>query len=1022
MWGKLALGMAAVALAGCAAAPRQEAAADEAGPVRVASAGFPYVAAKRPPGAPKLANDREQGPPNAKYNLETEADEHGPPTVAQLLRAHAQRDAIVRSAGEHKMAGLLPSQWQPLGPSNVGGRLRALAFDPSNPSRLFAGSATGGLWISDDAGVTWRASFDFLPNLSITSIVFDPKNPATVYIGTGEATQGFVGVGVFKSTDGGATFHFLDATNPDANPDWRFVNRLAIDPADPRVLLAGMTNNNFTTGAIYRSADGGSTWTKASTVKALDVDFSPTDPTHAVAGLDDGTIAFSADGGISWQRTATLVPTPSGSGGTARAEIAFAPTQPGVVYASVDNNRGEVWRSTDFGATWVQAATPGHLNKQGDYDNAIWVDPTDANHVVVAGLDIYQSRDGGQNFVAVSDSTNWPASPHSDHHQLVSPPNFAAGNTALFDGSDGGLYRADNVYALGAGNVGVGWTNMNQGLMVTQFYSGAGTNANGGRVTGGTQDNGSLVLRDGGWRRFFGGDGGFVAVDPAADVLYGEYVNLAIHRSQGGLPGRFICSGIADALGDDGNTTFCGKGATGKANFIAPFMLDPNNSGRMLAGGSSLWVTDNVRAVNPAWHAIKPPSSIAGNFINAIAVQEGNGNGVWVGHNDGELFHSVDALSPAPTWTPVAGLPARRVMRILTDPADQNHVIVALTGFVPDNLWQTRDGGATWSSITANLPFAPVFDVKRNPGNASWLYVATSVGIFTSEDGGASWSTSNEGPANIRVRELFWIDNATLGAATFGRGMYKAALAAPNVANYQDLWWAGSQENGWGMSIAQHGSTLFSAMFVYDDAGQPVWYVMPGGSWNAANTAYTGALFQPTGSSFANYDVSGFNAGPAVGNATITFTNATTATLTYTINGKSATKSIQRQLFGPPDATPGGSYGDLWWGGAAQNGWGIAINQQYRTLFCVWYTYDANGRTIWYVIPGGKWSAANVFTGTAFRTTGSAWLGKPYDPGLFTTHAVGSVTLTFRDASNAVMAYTVNGVSGSKPLTRQPFP
>jgi hypothetical protein len=680
-----------------------------------------------------------------------------------------------------------------------------------------------------------------------------------------------------------------------------------------------------------------------------------------------------------------------------------------------------VWRSADFGATWTQTAIPGHLNKQGDYDNAIWVDPTDANHVVVAGLDIYQSRDGGQSFLAVSDSTKWPASPHSDHHQLVSPPNFAAGNTALFDGSDGGLYRADNVYAIGSGNVGVGWTNMNQGLMVTQFYSGAGTTANGGRVVGGTQDNGSLALRDGEWRRFFGGDGGYVAIDPTADVIYGEYVFLSIHRSQSGLPARFVCNGIADALGDDGNTVFCGKGGTGKANFIAPIVLDPNNPARLLAGGSSLWVTDNARAANPAWHAIKPPTAIPDNFINAVAVQEGNGNVVWVGHNDGELFRSNDALSSAPTWAQVSGLPFRRVMRILTDPADANHVIVALTGFVADNLWQTRDGGATWSSITANLPFAPIFDVKRNPGNPAWLYAATSVGIFTSEDGGASWSTSNEGPANIRVRELFWIDSGTLGAATFGRGMFKVALAASGVASYQDLWWAGSQENGWGMSIAQHGSTLFAAMFVYDDSGRPVWYVMPGGAWNAANTAYTGALYQPTSASFASYDASRFAVGAAVGSATITFTSATTATLAYTINGKSGTKSIQRQLFGPVDRTPAASYGDLWWGGASQNGWGIAINQQYRTLFCVWYTYDANGRTVWYVIPGGNWSAANVFTGTAYRTSSSAWLGKPYDPASFTPRPVGSVTLTFTDSSNGFMAYSVDGVTGAKPVTRQPF-
>ena len=181
-----------------------------------------------------------------------------------------------------------------------------------------------------------------------------------------------------------------------------------------------------------------------------------------------------------------------------------------------------------------------------------------------------------------------------------------------------------------------------------------------------------------------------------------------------------------------------------------------------------------MRVLSPAWRAIKAPSAATDNFINAIAVQEGNGNVIWVGHNNGELYKSTDGLSSTPTWARVgaATLPARRVMSILTDPANANHVIVALTGFVANNLWQTTDGGASWSSITGNLPFAPIFDVKRHPSNASWLYVGTSVGIFTSEDGGASWSTTDEGPANIRVRQLFWIDGSTLGAATFGRGMF----------------------------------------------------------------------------------------------------------------------------------------------------------------------------------------------------------------------------------------------------------
>jgi hypothetical protein len=366
------------------------------------------------------------------------------------------------------------------------------------------------------------------------------------------------------------------------------------------------------------------------------------------------------------------------------------------------------------------------------------------------------------------------------------------------------------------------------------------------------------------------------------------------------------------------------------------------------------------------------------------------------------------------------GLPARQVQRFMIDRDNPNRVIVAYTGFVANDVWQTLDGGATWSSITGNLPQAPVFDVKRHPSKGNWLYAATSVGIFTSENGGASWSTTNEGPANIRVRELFWIDDTTLGAATYGRGMWKVTVPALGPANYQDIWWAGPAENGWGMSITQHGATIFAALYIYDGQGQPIWVVMPGGSWNAANTAYTGSLYMPSGAWWGAYDVSRFAAGPTVGTATIAFSNATTAVVTYTINGVSGTKTITRQPLSAPDSTPVASYADLWWGGSAQDGWGVVINQQYRTLFVVWYTYDTSGRTIWYVATG-SWTNANTITGTAFRTTGSPWIGAAYNPNALVPTSVGSISISFLDLKNAVMSYTIDGVSGSKPLTRQPF-
>jgi hypothetical protein len=251
--------------------------------------------------------------------------------------------------------------------------------------------------------------------------------------------------------------------------------------------------------------------------------------------------------------------------------------------------------------------------------------------------------------------------------------------------------------------------------------------------------------------------------------------------------------------------------------------------------------------------------------------------------------------------------------------------------------------------------------------------------------------------------------------------MFKVTVAAGGPDNYQDLWWSGAQENGWGISIVQHRDILFSELFIYDNAGNPQWVVMPGGSWNAAFTQFTGPVFIPTGSYFGAYDASRHSVGPQVGTVTLDFAGHGNATLSYTINGVSGTKSITRIAFGPADSTPVGSYWDLWWGGTAQNGWGIAINQQYRTIFSLWYTYDRDGHATWFVMPGGAWTGANTYSASAYRASGPPWLGVPYDVSRHSLAPVGNVTVTFTDAQNAVMTYTIDGVSGTNALTRVPF-
>ena len=245
-------------------------------------------------------------------------------------------------------------------------------------------------------------------------------------------------------------------------------------------------------------------------------------------------------------------------------------------------------------------------------------------------------------------------------------------------------------------------------------------------------------------------------------------------------------------------------------------------------------------------------------------------------------------------------------------------------------------------------------------------------------------------------------------------------LVAQGPVDYTDMWWTGGTENGWGMSISQHGSIQFNVIFAYDNAGKSLWYVMPGGSFNAAGTVFTGALYLPSSAPFSAYDKSLFAVGASVGSAIITYTSNSTATLAFTINGISATKSIQRQIFAVETSGPNLRTNDLWWATFAEDGWGMNIAQQGRVLFPVWYTYDASGKATFFTAQGGSWNGT-VWSGTVFAHTSAAWLGVPYNGSQFTATNVGSIALDFSNASNAVMTYTVNGFTQVKRIERQPY-
>ncbi len=807
--------------------------------------------------------------PSREYLRSWDADDLGRiPTSTQVLSADgarkqmiADQQAALSSGWGSKAAGISSGQWTFLGPGNVGGRIRSLVIDPRNSSRIFVGAASGGIWLSTNAGLSYTAIADFMGNLAIGALAIDPSNPNTMYAGTGESSAGLAGIGVFKSTDGGVTWNFLNSTTTDTTlnldgVDWGTVNRIAIHPTNSNIVLAG---TGFTVGALFRSTNGGQTWARVRSESAADIQFDRLNPDRVIAAGMRGYTYLSNDAGTTWTSSPKLFSNDlRGRSNTARIELAWAASLANVVYASVDNtdqtsgSRGEVYRSDDGGTTWTFMSSPKHLSQQGDYDNAIWVDPTDANHVLIGGLDLYRSTNAGTAFDRIStwqQSTPGSPQPHADHHVIVSPPDFGPANRVIYFGNDGGLYRTNNIDIAGSSGT-TSWQNLNNELGITQFYGGAGLAAAGGKIIGGTQDNGTLQRSSGtNWMRIFGGDGFFVAVDPISDATtYGELYWAAVFRN-----GQSICTGITEAYTGTGTNPFCGPSTTQQANFNSPFILDPNNRDRMLVGANSLWVSNNVRLGTPAWTAIKPPVTNPNStrFINAIDVQRGNSNVIWVGHNASNtpglpthIFKTANGLSTTPIWTNVAGasMPTSAINRITIDPSNPNRVWVAYSGFLTNRLWVTEDGGASWRSLSGGLPAVTLHDIKRHPLQPDWLYAAAANGVYTSQNSGATWNAVNDGPNSVRVRELFWYDNTTMIAATYGRGMFQvSAIPDISVISFQPTAYSVNEDGDSATLLIQRSAPLAAQTSVN--------YAIQSGTATSGLdfTASTGTLTWPAG-------------------------------------------------------------------------------------------------------------------------------------------------------------------------------
>ncbi|MCX8056563.1 MAG: T9SS type A sorting domain-containing protein [Ignavibacteria bacterium] len=660
--------------------------------------------------------------------------------------------------------------WTQLGPTNIAGRVRSIIVDYANPSVLYTGSVSGGVWKSTNEGQSWFALKDNMENLAVASLVMDPTNNQIIYAGTGEGffnIDAIRGNGIFKTTDAGATWSQLSSTN---NSNFYYVNDLAIDKNNGRIYAATHTG-------LYYSTNGGTSWTlvsggiSGSNAYCLDIEISNSNPSTIFVSyghFSQSKIFRSTDGGNSFVQIHTLA-------NQGRAEIAIAPSNKDIIYISFhDLQTNEVTKfqkSTNGGASFVDITVPGpsltynsYTGPQAWYNNIIAVHPTDPNIVFAGGVDLFKTTNGGQTWTQI---TNWYSHisypyVHADFHAIAFHPTNP---NIIYVGTDGGIFRTSNG--------GLTWSERNSGLATIQFYYGA-IHPNQNVYYGGTQDNGTLKSATGtNWSMVFGGDGGATHVDyNNPNIVYTEYVNLAIFKStNAGSSWTKIMNGIP--TGPDYY-----DGTTDRVLFIAPIEMDPNNPNILVAGTYRVFRTTNG---GNQWSAISSDltgdgTGSNGAKISALAIAKGNSNIIFAGCTNGRIQKTTDGGA---NWINIStGLPNLYLRDIEISTTNINNVYVTFSGFTSGSkVYKSTNGGASWTNISSNLPNIPVYCIALNPQNENHLLVGTDLGVFETTNGGTSWFKTSSSLPNVAVFDMDYRDSdKTLIVSTHGRGMWRATL------------------------------------------------------------------------------------------------------------------------------------------------------------------------------------------------------------------------------------------------------
>lgn len=607
--------------------------------------------------------------------------------------------------------------WFSIGPRNVNGRVKSLTVHPTNPDIVYAGAASGGVWKTTDGGQSWHPLWYDQETLNFGSIAIAPSAPDTVYAATGEWTPNYgpsyPGAGLYVSADAGAnwTRHTTLAN--------RRVSKVAVSPTNAdRVFVAGKSG-------LERSNNAGGTWSTVLPGEIADVVIDPNDPDYLYASIHYDGIYRSTDGGDTWSKLS------AGPTGPAARWVKLAIGEAGVHGSKflAAKSVGTVYLSTNRGTSWTTVAGSHGAGWTGWCD-MIAVAPDDEDIILVGGIGIERTTDGGTTWSTI-------AGLHADHHVAV----FAPSNPAIvYECNDGGVYRsADH---------GASFTKVSHGLVVTQFYDVNAWDTLSNVVGGGCQDNGTNLTTGGlTWRNILGADGGYLMVhhfDPRTMYAETQYTNILKSTDggntwvskTGGLsdgtpwvgvmemdpfnPDKLYCGTMRVFRNTDGLATNWIPSSQVLAGAVAAIAIARSDTNRVYAaGGSHIYRSDDGGATSP-WMD-KTAAPLPGQMITDITVSRTDANRVVACFGGLGTGHVYLSATGGDTWTDISGdLPDIPVNAVALDP---NHAMTMYAG-TDAGVYRTQDGGVTWQVFDNGLPNSIIADLHIDAEDNA-LYAAT---------------------------------------------------------------------------------------------------------------------------------------------------------------------------------------------------------------------------------------------------------------------------------------------------------